>query len=236
MTTKLPFNSPDGFSGTSLNVTGNATVGNLITSGTANVGNLITSGTANVTGNANVGNLGTARIIATGNISGTQFISNIATGNAPFVVTSNTPVANLNVANAQNSITSVGNLTSLTVTGNITGNTNGFAVGYIAIPQNIQPNSYGLTALDTGRHIFRAVGAPASTYTIPANSNVAFNIGSAVTFVNMSANSATISITTDTLTLAGNGATGNRTLTANGIATCMKITGTQWLISGTNLT
>jgi hypothetical protein len=36
--------------------------------------------------------------------------------------------------------------------------------------------------------------------------------------------------------LAGNGATGTRTLTANGVATAIKITGTEWIISGVNLT
>jgi hypothetical protein len=86
------------------------------------------AGTLNSTGNANVLNLGTARVIATGNISGTQFISNIAIGTAPFIVTSTTQVANLSVATsgtagtvttaAQPNITSVGTLTSLIVSGN----------------------------------------------------------------------------------------------------------------------
>ena len=63
-------------------------------------------------------------------ITGTRLISNIATGTAPLTVTSTTQVANLNVAtsgtagtvttNAQPNITSVGTLTSLTVTANIT--------------------------------------------------------------------------------------------------------------------
>ena len=63
-------------------------------------------------------------------LTGTRLISNIATGTAPLVVTSTTQVANLNVAtagvagtvttNAQPNITSVGTLTSLVVTGNIT--------------------------------------------------------------------------------------------------------------------
>ena len=63
-------------------------------------------------------------------ITGTRLISNIATGTAPLTVTSTTQVANLNVAtsgtagtvttNAQPNITSVGTLTSLAVTGNIT--------------------------------------------------------------------------------------------------------------------
>jgi hypothetical protein len=96
------------------------------------------TGTINASGNANVLNLGTTRVIATGNVSATQLISNIATGTAPLVVTSTTQVANLNAAtagtagsattagtvttNAQPNITSVGTLTGLTV-GNATANT-----------------------------------------------------------------------------------------------------------------
>jgi hypothetical protein len=46
----------------------------------------------------------------------------------------------------------------------------------------------------------------------------------------------TIAITTDTMRLAGAGTTGSRTLAANGIATCLKLTATEWIISGTGLT
>ena len=89
------------------------------------------AGTLNTgTGNANVGNLGTAQVLASANITTPQFISNIATGTAPFVVTSTTQVANLNVATAgtvttaaQPNITSVGNLSGLTVS-NATGTVN----------------------------------------------------------------------------------------------------------------
>jgi hypothetical protein len=132
----ISFNAATGnLSVTLLNASSNANVGNLGTAGlvvaTGNVtgGNLVTGGALSVTGNANVGNLGTARVIATGNISGTQLISNIATGTAPLVVTSTTVVANLAAATAttagtvttaaQPNITSVGTLTSLAVTGNI---------------------------------------------------------------------------------------------------------------------
>ena len=58
------------------------------------------NGTANVSGNANVGNLGTTQVVATGNITGTQIISSVTNGTAPFVVSSTTQVANLNVATA----------------------------------------------------------------------------------------------------------------------------------------
>ena len=125
----------NGAIGNALTVGANANVGNLGTAGlvvaTGNVtgGNLVTGGALSVTGNANVGNLGTGRVIATGNISGTQLISNIATGTAPLVVTSTTTVANLAATSAttagtvttaaQPNITSVGTLTSLAVTGNI---------------------------------------------------------------------------------------------------------------------
>ena len=46
----------------------------------------------------------------------------------------------------------------------------------------------------------------------------------------------TIAITTDTMRLAGAGTTGSRTLAANGIATALKLTSTEWIISGTGLT
>ena len=58
------------------------------------------SGTANISGNANIGNLGTAQVIASGNVTGSQIISTVTNGTAPFVVSSITQVANLNVATA----------------------------------------------------------------------------------------------------------------------------------------
>lgn len=98
-----------------------------------NVKNGLTVGSAIIdaaTGNANVGNLSASQIAATANVTAPQIISNVATGTAPFIVTSTTQVANLNVAtagaattagtvttNAQPNITSVGTLSSLTVSG-----------------------------------------------------------------------------------------------------------------------
>jgi hypothetical protein len=73
-------------------VAGNATSQLTVTATGANI-----PGTANVVGNANVGNLGTAQVLASANITTPQFISNIATGTAPFTVQSTTRVANLNV-------------------------------------------------------------------------------------------------------------------------------------------
>ena len=111
--------------GTGINVAG---TGN--TTGTMSAGNLSTGGTLSVTGNANVGNIGTAQVLATANITAPQLISNVGVGTAPFLVSSTTVVANLRAATAalastvndaaQPNITSVGTLTSLAVTGNVT--------------------------------------------------------------------------------------------------------------------
>lgn len=104
------------------------------------------------------------------------------------------------------------------------------------IPQNSQSTAYTAVAADAGGHILHPTADNnARTFTIPANSSVAYPIGAALTFVNL-INTVTIAITTDTLILAGAGTTGSRTLAANGVATAIKITSTSWIISGTGLT
>lgn len=109
---------------------------------------------------------------------------------------------------------------------------------YSNIPQNSQSAAYTLVLADAQKHIYHpSADTTARTWTIPANASVAFPIGTAVTFVNdTSGGVITISITSDTLVLAGTGSTGNRSLAANGVATAIKITSTRWIISGTGLT
>ena len=111
-------------------------------------------------------------------------------------------------------------------------------IGYLNIPQNSQSAAYTLVATDSGKQIFHpSADTTARTFTIPANSSVPYAIGTAITFINQNgAGVVTIAITTDTLRLAGAGTTGSRTLAANGIATCIKVTSTEWIISGTGLT
>lgn len=106
------------------------------------------------------------------------------------------------------------------------------------IPQNSQSAAYTLVASDSGKHILHpSADTTARTFTIPANGSVPFPIGTAVTFINQNgAGVVTIAITTDTMRLAGAGTTGSRTLAANGVATAIKITSTEWIISGTGLT
>jgi hypothetical protein len=110
------------------------------------------------------------------------------------------------------------------------------AVGFRTIPQNSQSAAYTLVAADSGKHILHpASDNNARTFTIPANSSVAFPIGTAITFINR-INTVTIAITDDTLRLADTTDTGSMELAVNGVATCIKIGSTEWIISGVGLT
>lgn len=106
------------------------------------------------------------------------------------------------------------------------------------IPQQSKSADYTLVLTDVGKHIYHpSADTTPRTFTIPANGTVAFPIGTAISFVNDSgAGDVTIAITTDDLVLSGTGATGSRTLAANGQATALKVTSTRWIISGVGLT
>ena len=109
-------------------------------------------------------------------------------------------------------------------------------IGYLEVPQNSQSAAYTAVLADSGKQIFHpSTDNNARTFTIPANSSVAYPIGTVITFINQ-INTLTIAITSDTMTLAGTSTTGSRTLAVNGIATAIKVGSTNWLISGTGLT
>lgn len=105
-------------------------------------------------------------------------------------------------------------------------------VGFRDIPQNAQTSAYTLVLTDRGKHISITTGGVA----IPANGTTAFPVGSAITVFNNSGSSQTITITTDTLRLAGTSTTGTRTLALYGVATLLKVATTTWVASGAGLT
>lgn len=115
---------------------------------------------------------------------------------------------------------------------------NGTVIGYRDIPQNSQSAAYQFVAADAGKHILHpSADTTARTFTIPANATVAFPIGTAITIVNQNAAGViTLSITSDTMRLAGTGTTGSRSIAANGIATLLKIGTTEWIVSGPGVT
>ena len=207
-----------------LSVTGNANVGNLGTTGlisaTGNVagGNVTTGGNVVATGNVSGGNVaasttvysfGTITAVGNANVGNLttpgQLISTVATGTAPFVVSSTTQVANLSVAtagsattagtvtaNAQPNITSVGTLTSLAVTGNISA-------------ANVTANLFG-----NGAAISSITGANV-TGTV-ANATYATSAGSATTAGTVTTNAQPNITSVGTLTslsVTGNATVGN---------------------------
>jgi hypothetical protein len=111
------------------------------------------------------------------------------------------------------------------------------AVGFRNIPVNSQTAAYTTVLADSGKVIFHpSTDANARTFTIDSNANVAYPIGTALTFINMTSQVVTIAITTDTMYLSSAGTTGSRSLAQYGSATAIKMTSTTWLISGSGLT
>jgi len=125
---------------------------------------------------------------------------------------------------------SSGTLSSCTVDGTD-------AVGFRNIPVNSQTAAYTTVLADSGKVIFHpSTDANARTFTIDSNANVAYPLGTAITFINMTSQAVTIAITSDTMYLSSAGTTGSRTLAQYGSATAIKMTSTTWLISGSGLT
>lgn len=125
---------------------------------------------------------------------------------------------------------SSGTLSSCTVDGTD-------AVGFRNIPVNSQSAAYTAVLADSGKCILHpSTDANARTFTIPANGSVAYPIGTAISFVNMTAQVVSIAITSDTMYLAGTGTIGTRSLAQYGTATALKIDSTTWIISGAGLT
>jgi hypothetical protein len=105
------------------------------------------------------------------------------------------------------------------------------APGFRGLPQNARTGAYTLALSDAGKQVSNTTGG----WVIPANGSVAFPIGTAIALYNDSGSNQTISITTDTLRQAGTASTGSRTLAQYGLATCVKVGSTTWVISGAGL-
>lgn len=105
------------------------------------------------------------------------------------------------------------------------------------LTQNSQSAAYTTVLGDAGKMIYHpGADTTARTWTIDSNANVAYVVGTCITFVNdTSGGVITIAITSDTMILAGAGTTGSRTLAASGIATACKMTSVRWIVNGTGL-
>lgn len=127
-------------------------------------------------------------------------------------------------AGANGDITSLNQDVSITASGTIAAD----SIGFRGLPQNAQTGAYTLALSDAGKQVSNTTGG----FVIPANGSVAFPVGTAIVLFNNSGSTQTISITSDTLRQAGTSNTGSRTLAAYGLATCVKVASTTWVISG----
>jgi len=190
-----------------------------------------TSGQAITTDGSGVLSFASVGTDASNITSGTLAVARGGTG-----VTTSTGTTNVVLSNSPTLVTPVlgtpssGTLSSCTVDGTD-------AVGFRNVPVNSQSALYTLVLADSGKVILHpSTDANARTFTIPANSSVAYPVGTAITFINMTSQVVTIAITTDTMYLSSAGTTGSRNLAQYGSATAIKITSTNWLISGSGLT
>jgi hypothetical protein len=150
----------------------NANLGNLTTSNYFSGNGSLLTGITSTTGNANYANfagnvvnasqsnitsVGTLTSLAvTGGVSANIFTSNVATGNAPFIVTSTTQVGNLTVAFAN-----VANTANAVAGGNVSGQV-GNALIAGTVYTNAQPNITSVGTL-TGLSVSSSINANSFT-------------------------------------------------------------------------
>ena len=148
-------------------------------------------------------------------------------GNISQIVTYNTTTKEITYSNT---ISIAGNITA----GNISSNVNGFAIGYRDVPQVVFTSNATLALTDAGKHYFSSNSA--NVITIPNNTTVSFNIGTAISIIQQG--SANLTVTPGsgvTLYLAGNSTSSSRTLGNYGMATLMKVGTDTWFINGTGV-
>jgi hypothetical protein len=186
--------------------------------------------------------LGAALPVASGGTGITSFGTGVATflgtpssANLAAAVTDETGSGLLVFATSPTLVTPVlGTPSSGTLSGCTVDGTD--AVGFRNTPVNSQSAAYETVLADSGKTILHPVADDnARIFTIPANSSVAYPVGTVISFVNLQ-NTVTIVITTDTMYLANDGDTGDRTLAEYGMASAMKVASTTWIISGSGLT
>lgn len=101
-------------------------------------------------------------------------------------------------------------------------------------PINTQNGNYTLVMTDAGKTIHKATSTASITHTIPANSSVAYPIGSLIGFKNSGTVNASVAITTDTMT-GTDGTTGTQTLGPDHTAVAHKLTATTWSYAASDM-
>ena len=131
----------------------------------------------------------------------------------------------------------IGNISTSAVsaTGNITGNTAGFTIGYRDVPQVTFSANATAAITDAGKHYYSTTAGNLAL-TLPDNSSVAFPTGATLTLVVNAAGNILVNQGTGvSLYMAGSSTTGNRVVGAYGLASVMKVAANTWVISGTGV-
>jgi hypothetical protein len=164
-------------------------------------------------------------------------------GNSTFAGTANVQTGQFQAINVRggnittNSLVSAtGNITggNISTAGNISGNTNGFAIGYLNIPQVAAANAT-LALTDAGKHYY-STSTGNFTLTIPNNATTSFATGTAISIVVQSTGNVLVNAASGvTLYMAGNATAGNRVASTYAMATLMKVASDTWFINGTGV-
>jgi hypothetical protein len=145
---------------------------------------------------------------------------------------------NANISTAVNTVTvnaTTVNATTVAATGNVSGNTAGFAIGYRDVPQVLFTGNVTMATADAGKH-FYSTQSTSYILTIANNASQAFQTGSAVTIINQGTGNITVAQGSGvTLYLAGNATSGNRTVSTFGMATLIKVADDTWFINGSGV-
>jgi hypothetical protein len=231
--TQVIYNN-NGNAGASSGFTFNAGTNTLSVSGNATLGNILSNGTISAAGNATVGNINATNhtgttLSITGNVTGSQFfgsgntLSNIQGANVTGNVSS-AIIAGTVTTNAQSNITSVGVLTSLSISGNTT------TSGAVSATGNISTAGYFV-----GNFLGNVTGnitVPGSNTQVIYNANGNAGASAGFTFnagTNALVSTGTITgsnlLTGGTVSAAGNIFGGNINVT-NHTGTTVSVTGT----------
>jgi len=116
-----------------------------------------------------------------------------------------------------------------------------YNAGFLETPVNATTGTTISPALVDSGKTFYFTGSTAPTATIPRNADVAYPVGTVLTFVNDASAAVSMGVTIntasgDSLQLAGTGSTTlPKTLARYGVATAIKVATQKWIISGTGL-
>ena len=148
-----------------------------------------------------------------------------------------TPTLGGNLDGGGFNVSNVANISggNLSVTGNVSGNVEGFEIGYRNVPQVTLSANVNVDLSDSGKHFYSTTAGDLAVL-IPTNANVTFPVGTAFSVVVQAAGNVAVNADSGvTLYLAGNSTAGNRTVGTYGMATVLKVATDTWFINGTGV-